>query len=235
MSNSIIQPQDHSLLIQAKDHLVNFFRQSLVKKSVNVLVPGILAAVLYPVFGPAAAAPAAVIAIQNGLKLLGIPLSNDTIKKLLKPLEGKQIDENDLLDMLQEVLPTDKQVNEEAAKTLVTITPMVKEAALTNPKLDATWLGDSLEHNLRDQGETMAMIARKVNELIQLDDAQLLEARQQVLKNWTSAIQTIVVSGTGEVSNSPQNIKGKGGNMVQSIIVSEQGKVSGSPQSIDLS
>lgn len=234
MSNSLSQPQGHSLFVQAKDHLINFFRQSLVKKSVNVLVPGVLAAVLFPVFGPAVAAPAAIVAIQNGLKILGITMSDGTIKKLLKPLEGQEIDENDLVDILEEVLPSDKQVNEEAAKALVIITPMVKDAALANPKLDVTWLGDSLEHNLKDQGETMAMIAHKVNELIQLDGTQLLKAKRQVLKNWTSAIQSIAVSGSGEVSSSPQNIKGRGGNMVQSITVSEQGKVTGSPQSIDL-
>src|SRR5581483_11426101 len=130
----------HSLLVQSRERLVSFFQQPLIKKSVSVLVPGILASILFPVFGPTVAVPAAAITIQNGLKLLGISFSNDTIKKLIKPLEGKQIDESDLLDVLEDILPKDKQVNEEAAKALVTVAPTVKEAALTNSKLDEAWL-----------------------------------------------------------------------------------------------
>jgi hypothetical protein len=233
-SNNDTPSQDSSLLAQSKEHLITFFHQPLIKKSISVLVPGILASILFPFFGPVVAAPAAAITIQNSLKLLGISLSNDTTKKILKPLEGKQIDEEDLLDVLQEILPADKQVNEEVAKALVTITPMVKEAALTNTKLDANWLGKNLKDNLKDQGETMALIADKVYELIQLDGTQLLETKQKMLANWTRAIQTITVSGSGDVNNSPQHIKGRGGDMTQSISTSEQGKVSGSSQSIDL-
>jgi hypothetical protein len=90
---------DHtSLLEQSKQSLHRFFQQPLVKSSVSVLVPGVQAATLFPIFGPMVAAPAAAVAIQNGLKLLGISFSATTIDKLLKPLEGKQIEEADILE-----------------------------------------------------------------------------------------------------------------------------------------
>ena len=46
-----------------------------------------------------------------------------------------------LTDTLKDLLPTDTKVNEEAGKMLVTVAPSLKEAALSNPKLDAEWLG----------------------------------------------------------------------------------------------
>ncbi len=42
------------------------------------------------------AAPAAAVAIQNGLKLIGISFSATTIDKVLNPLKGKQIEEGDI-------------------------------------------------------------------------------------------------------------------------------------------
>src|SRR2546423_257366 len=110
---------------QSKLGLRRFFQQPIIRNSVSVLVPGVLAAALFPIFGPVVAAPAAAVAIQNGLKLLGISFSAKTIDKLLKPLEGKQIEEADILEAFQEMLHNDKQVNEEAAKALVEIVPEV--------------------------------------------------------------------------------------------------------------
>ncbi len=52
-TDSIPEP---SLLTQAKERPHAFFRQPVIKKSVDILVPGILAAVLFPVFGPSVAA-----------------------------------------------------------------------------------------------------------------------------------------------------------------------------------
>ena len=99
---------------------------------------------------------------------------------MLKPLEGKQIDESDILDVLEDVLPKDQQVNNEAAKALVTIVPEIKEAALTNTKLDAKWLEESLDTNLKDQGGTMAALAPRVRELIQLDEADMALAIERL-------------------------------------------------------
>ena len=70
------------------------------------------------------------------------------IEKLLKPIERKQLYEDDmqeaLTDSLKDLLPTDTKVNEEAGKLLVTVAPDIKEAALSNPRLDGEWLGASL-------------------------------------------------------------------------------------------
>lgn len=99
----------------------------------------------------------------------GISLSADTIEKVLKPLEGKPIEESDVQTELQEVLPTDKQVNDEAAKALMVVLPEVKQAALENPKLDPDWLGKSLQISLNDQGEALALLAPQVRDLVQLD------------------------------------------------------------------
>ncbi|HLX56687.1 MAG TPA: hypothetical protein VKR83_06660 [Ktedonobacteraceae bacterium] len=220
---------------QSRQSLRRFFQQPLVKKSVDALVPGVLAAVLFPIFGPIVAAPTAVMAIQNSLKLIGISLSATTIDKLLNPLKGKQIEEIDILDALQEVLPKDQQINDEAAKALVTIAPEVKEAALQNKRIDQKWLSENLAANLQAQGGTMAIVAPKVEELIQLDDEQMREAIKRALVNWSHITQTITVSGEGEVSKSPQSIKARDGDLYQGISATGKGKVTESPQSIDLS
>jgi hypothetical protein len=224
------------LLEQSKQGLRRFFQQPLVRSSVNVLVPGVLAAALFPIFGPAVAATAAAVAIQNGLKMLGISFSATTIDKLLKPLEGKQVEEADIIEAFQEVLPQDKQVNDEAAKALVTIAPNVKEAALQNTRLNQTWLAESLATNLQSQGGAMAIVAPKVEELIQLDDEQMREAIRNILANWSHITQTISVSEKGEVSDSPQSIKGRsgGGEFSQNISATGEGKVTRSGQSIEL-
>lgn len=207
----------HSRFVQSREQLVSFFQQPLIKKSVSVLVPGILASILFPIFGPAVAIPAAVITIQNGLKLLGISFSNDTIKKLIKPLEGKQIDESDLLDVLEDILPKDKQVNEEAAKALVTVAPTVKVAALTNPKLDAAWLGASLESSLQEQGEMMERIAFDVRELIQKDEVALEAGIQRLLQNWSRISVEIVSNNESKVSEVQSKARSSGGNISHKI------------------
>src|SRR6266566_4966788 len=144
----MINPNDNAHLIlpppelkeQSKKSLREFFQQKSIRNLVNVLVPSALAAILFPVFGPVVAGGAAAVAIQNGLKLLDISLSADTIGKILKPLEGRQIDESDVQAVLADLLPKDKQVNDEAAKALVTVAPEVKEAVMANPKIDGAWL-----------------------------------------------------------------------------------------------
>ncbi len=227
MSNTTDSFSEPSLLTQAKERLHAFFRQPVIKKSVDILVPGILAAVLFPAFGPSAAAPTAAIAIQNGLKLLGISLSSETTKKLIKPLEGKGIDESDLLDVLEEVLPTDKQVNEETAKALVIITPMVKEAALTNPKLDMTWLGESLERSLVQQGEIMAQIAPKVRELVHKDENEQAIAIEHLLLNWSRISVEVTADHNSRVSNIESKARATGGAIGHRIAADNESTVEG--------
>lgn len=224
----------HDVVAQAKERLRRFFQNEYVKDLVSVIVPSALAAILFPVFGPVVAAPAAAVAVQNGLKALGISFSANSIEKMLKPLEGRLIDESDVKAVLKDLLPKDEKVNDEAAQALVKVVPDVKEAALSNPKLDPDWLGRSLATNLKEQGGVMARIAPKMDELVHMNDAQLRAAISDTLANWISIKQTIAVS-EGEVSNSPQSIKGHidRGEFTQDIGV-ERGNVTGSGQSVDL-
>jgi len=68
----------------------------------------------------------------------------------------------------------DKQVNEETAKVLVTVVPTIKEAVLSNSKLDSAWLAESLEANLKQQGAMMEKIAPDIRMLLQKDGIELV-------------------------------------------------------------
>lgn len=223
---------------QTKKGLREFFQQPSVKKLAGVLVPGALAVILFPIFGPAVAGTAASIAIQNGLKLLGISFSASTVEKLLKPLEGRKLEETDiqgvLEDTLEKLLPNDRQVNEEAAKALVMVAPEVKEAASANPKLEPDWLAESLEINLKDQGWMMAKIAPQLSELVKLDLPQLEVARQRLLANWTLISQEVTATRSSEVTDVTQKAKGKGGQVSQRVSASDDSKVSGVNQDVEL-
>jgi uncharacterized protein YabE (DUF348 family) len=131
------------LLEQSKQHLSEFFQNPYVKKLTPILVPGALVAALLPFFGSVVEGTAAAVAIKNSLALLHIETSTDTIEKLPESIEGKQLDEDDmqeaLTDSLKDLLPTDTKVNEEAAKILLFVEPDIKEAVLSNPRLDAEW------------------------------------------------------------------------------------------------
>ncbi len=231
-------PSASELKAQSKKGLRAFFRQPSIKKLVSVLVPSALAAALFPIFGPAVAGTAAAIAIQNGLKLLGISFSAGTIEKLLKPLEGKKLEEGDVQAVLEEtlekLLPEDKQVNEEAAKALVMVIPEVKESALENPKLDTQWLQESLASNLEDQGWMMAKVAPQLGELIKLDLAQLEVARQRLLADWAIISQEVTATGSSEVTGVTQKAKGKGGQIGQRVAASDSGKISDVNQDVEL-
>src|SRR4051794_1172929 len=68
----------HDALLRLKGWLGNPF----VKRAASVIVPGALAAILFPFLGPAVAVAPAIVAVQNGLKALGITVSGDTIRKI---------------------------------------------------------------------------------------------------------------------------------------------------------
>lgn len=232
-------PSTSELKTQAKKGLREFFQQPSIRKLVDVLVPSALAAVLLPIFGPAVAGAAASVAIENGLRLLGISFSAETIGKLLKPFEGRKLEEADiqavLQDTLEEVLPKDRQVNEEAAKALVMVIPEVREAALTNPKLDSEWLGKSLEISLQDQGETMALLAPQVREFMQLDQAALEEKIHSLLVHWSSNIQQIRATRQSKILEAEQTIQGRGGTNRQTAEATDNSEISHSKQNITFS
>jgi hypothetical protein len=227
-------PSASELKEQSKRGLREFFQQKSIRNLVTVLVPSALAAILFPVFGPAVAGGAAAVAIQNGLKLLGISLSAETIGKILKPLEGRQMDESDMQAVLQDLLPKDKQVNEEAAKALITVAPEVKEAATTNPKIDGAWLGASLEVSLKDQGWIMEKIAPQFHNFIQMDLAALEVERNRLLVNWSVISQEVTASQGSQVSRIEQNTQGRGGQINQRIDASEQSTIQDVKQGTNL-
>ncbi len=232
--NAKSTPEALQLLEKARQGLQRFFQNPYIKNSVDVLVSGVLAAVLFPIFGPALATPVAAVAVHNGLAKLHISFSANTIDKLLQSLEGKPIEETELISAFQEILPKDKQANDESAKALVTMVPEVKEAALQNKRLDQEWLGKGLASGLTQQGETMAKIAPQVQDLIQLDQSELLQARNHLLASWSQILQEITATEGGEVSDAEQTIKGnREGNMAQKMTATKQGKITGAKQTIE--
>lgn len=235
MSNSRDTPNAElsgsTLLEKSKARLNAFFQQPSIKKLVPVLVPSALAAILLPVFGPAVAGAAAVIAVKGGLDLLGISLSDETIRKLTKPLEGSQLDESDLQDILQDTLekliPEDRRVNEETAKALIATTPTIKEAALTNPKLDVPWLGISLETNLKQQGEVMARISSDVRNLIQKDGTELEAEKQRLLREWSQIVVEVTSINKSRVSNIESKAKAIGGAIGHRVAAENESTIEG--------
>lgn len=124
--------------------LIAFFN-SLISKSVvtlsnwsaKTLAPALLGAALFPFFGPvgsiaAAVGVAAVVdSIQDQLRPLGplgLHLQDDTVNKLVEPLQGKKFTENELRKVVGEVL-SDRQANEDLKQFLIKLLPIVREAA----------------------------------------------------------------------------------------------------------
>lgn len=225
MSDRAHLPQEitkATLLEQSKGQLHAFFQNKYVKKLVPVLVPGVLAAALFPFFGPVAAGTVGAIAIKNTLALLHIDMSADTIEKLLKPIEGKKLEDDDLQeilsDTLEDLLPQDKKVNEETARALVTLASTIKEEALNNPKLDADWLGASLEESLKMQGEMMEKIASAIHTLILKDPQALEDGVQNLLQNWSRIAVEIIATNESKVSRVTSKARAEGGQIGHRVV-----------------
>ncbi len=170
---------------RTQQSLRGFFQRPLVKKMASVLIPGLIAAILLPVFGPAIAAGAAAVTVQNSLKLLGIDLSPETTEKLLKPFEGKQLEGSDvqaiLEDTLKNLLPEDKQVNEEAIRVVIVMMSEIKQAAVASSNTDLEWLRTSLETSLKEQGGKMAEMASKLSALVELNGEKFKADRERLI------------------------------------------------------
>lgn len=214
------------LQVQAKKRLHEFFQQNYGTNQVNALVPGTIAAVIFPVLSPAMTQEATVGAIQNGLESLDISFSADSVEKLLEAFESKQIDESDVQKVLEDLLPKDEQVNEEAAKALIKVVPEIKEAAMANPGLDPESLGQSLQLSLTDQGGVMMQLAPQLSGLIQLEGVELQRARDRLLDNWPQVINEATVSEYGSVTGSEQIIGDTGDAQFQRTDDPDHGKIS---------
>src|SRR5258708_9964670 len=234
MSDSTQGPQDSpttTLLEQSKQRLRAFFQNKYVKKLTPILVPGALAAALLPVFGPVVAGTAPAGAIKNSLALLHIELSTDTIEKLLKPIEGKQLNEDDLqealTDTLTDLLPTDTKVNEEAAKTLLLVAPDLKEAALSNSRLDAEWLGASLEISLKEQGDMREKLAPDMHRLM-LKDGQALEADvQRLLRDWPRIAVEVIATNESKISAVESRARAAAGQIGHRMVADTKSELEG--------
>ncbi len=170
---------------RTQQSLRSFFQRPLVRKMASVLIPGLIAAILLPVFGSAIAAGAAAVTVQNSLKLLGIDLSPETTEKLLKPLEGKQLEGSDvqaiLEDTLKTLLPEDKQVNEEATRVVIVMVSEIKQAAVASSNTDLEWLRTRLETSLKEQGGKMAEMASQLSALVVLHGEKFKADRERLL------------------------------------------------------
>ena len=219
------------LLEQSKQRLSAFFQNPYVKKLTPILVPSVLAATLLPIFGPVAAGTAAAVAIKNSLALLHIEMSNDTIEKLLKPIEGKQLSDDDLqealTDTLTDLLPANKKVNEEAARTLVLVTPEIKEAALSNPKLNVEWLGVSLETNLKEQGDMMEKIAPDVHRLILKNGQALEDDVQRLLQEWPRIAVEVIATNESKISAVESRARAAAGQIGHRVAADNKSEIEG--------
>jgi hypothetical protein len=234
MNDSIPSPQEAtntSLLEQSKGRLREFFKNKYVMQLVPILVPCALTAVLLPIIGLVAAGAATTVAIKNLLPQLKIDMSTDTIEKLLKPIEGKQLGEDELQETitqgLTELLPIDKKVNEEAAKTLVILAPSLKEAALSNSRLDTPWLATSLETNLKEQGEMMEQVAPVMYALM-LKEGQAFEADMQLLlKDWSQIAVEVTAINKSRVSDITSKAQAENGRIGHRVAAQDESTIDG--------
>ena len=93
-----------------------------------------------------------------------------------------------------------KHVNEEAAKTLVIVAPTLKDAALSNPKLDAAWLAESLATNLEQQGAMMERIAPDIRALLQKDGADLEAPVHRLLQDWSHISLEVIATDKSKIT-----------------------------------
>jgi DNA-directed RNA polymerase subunit F len=209
---------------QPKKSLQEFFQQKSVKSLVSVLVPGILAAALFPVLPPVATIAAAV-AVKNALDAVHISLSTPTIEKILKPMEGKPIEESDVQEVIEDLLKTDKTVNEETAKALVTVAPTIKEAALSNPKLGTAWLAENMAANLKEQGEVMARIAPEMRLLLQKDGEELTAEVQRLLQNWSRISVEVTATNKSKISGVDSHAQARGGAIGHTVTAKDESTI----------
>ena len=104
-----------------------------------------------------------------------------------------------------------KHVNEEAAKTLVIVAPTLKDAALSNPKLDAAWLAESLATNLEQQGAMMERIAPDIRALLQKDGADLEAPVHRLLQDWSHISLEVIATDKSKITVLDLQAKVEGG------------------------
>jgi hypothetical protein len=96
----------------------------LISWSVKTLTPALLGAALFPVLGPVGGG--AVVAGTTA----ALQLREDTVNKLVKPLQGKRFNESELREAIKKVL-SDRQANEDLKQVFIDLLPYIKEASTT--------------------------------------------------------------------------------------------------------
>jgi hypothetical protein len=144
------------------------------------------------------------------------------------------VDESDVQAVLQDLLPNDEQVNNEAAQALVSLAPEVKETALANSKLNQEWLGSNLESNLKDQGWVMARIAPQISGLIRLDPAALEAEQNHLLAIWPEVSQEVTATEGSDIRHIDQSAEGASVQATQRIRASDQSTIENVKQNIRL-
>ncbi len=131
------KPQEQKQKV--KSGLTKFFGSptfKLITWSTKTFAPALMGAALFPFFGPvgsiaAAMGVAAVVhSIQDQLGPSGLHLQEDTLNKLVEPLQGKQFDEAELREVIGKVLP-DRQANEDLKQFFIKLLPTIREAKPT--------------------------------------------------------------------------------------------------------
>ena len=117
--------------------LSNFFSNmagKLINWSTKTLVAALLSAALFPILGPVGAATVAVggsaltTKMQEELRSLSLYLREDTLNKLVEPLQGKQFAEDGLRKVIWEAL-SDRQANEDLKQYFIYLFPTIEKVA----------------------------------------------------------------------------------------------------------
>jgi hypothetical protein len=121
---------------KVKSGLTNFFGPrafELISESINkTLVPALLGAALFPFFGPvgsiatALGVVAVVHSIHEQLESSDLHLGENTLNKLVEPLRGKQLNEEELRTAILKVLP-DRQANEDLKQFFLDLVPILRD------------------------------------------------------------------------------------------------------------
>jgi hypothetical protein len=98
----------------------------LISWSVKTLTPALLGAALFPVLGPVGGG--AVVAGTTAV----LHLREDTVNKLLEPLQGKEFSARELREAIEKVLSEDRQANEDLKQFFINLQPIIEKAATSS-------------------------------------------------------------------------------------------------------
>ncbi len=211
--------------------LGRWFARPIGRKVINIVVPGALAAILWPIVGPAVGTAAAVVAVQNGLKALGIGVSDDTAKKLV---EGTDLGEDDYHSFLEQLFKNDREANKDAAKVLAATAPAIIDVLKEQEPAEQGELIARIQQSMKDQGGALAETAEEYGALLQKGGETFDHALAALQQRLTKIEQVMIAEGGGTISNSQQEVdRATAGNIGQGMhAVGEGSRIDGSSQRV---